>query len=514
MVVGCDASCRWSRMDRLALGTLVAIVLLSTVFLIHPWYEPRPDAAIYISTARSIAAGQGITYLESPSVLRPPGLPLLISPLMLGERAPDFRHLNALISLFGAAGVVLLFVHQRVRVGWLLALLGSLTIWLNPGYQQLCNQVMSDVPAIALVLLCLLIERWASRAPSTGRELALGVAIGASAMLRSSATLLVPAILVARLLQPSANRSAAWFPFWWHRTGPLVATVLVVLLPWSAYEWTHAPELPVDQTYLYSRSVGMWHVDPADPDSPRVPIADLLRRPAAHISPMLDVLGSRMQFRFQPGESTDEPAAHSSFVAVSLLLLTGLFSSLWRRRSAMELFALASCVVSLFYFSFVDRLMLPVYVFGFVGSVDSLRALLRRRTNERMATAAIAVGLLLVIATDFAPRAGWEQIRSEHAWYAAAMSKVRAALPPDARIASMRGAHYSVHLGRPVFNLRFGIARAGSTGGAEAVIDRHRIDTVMLSPAIPLDRAAIAYFRRRYGKPVSVGEMLIWRVRD
>jgi hypothetical protein len=36
----------------------------------------------------------------------------------------------------------------------------------------------------------------------------------------------------------------------------------------------------------------------------------------------------------------------------------------------------------------------------------------------------------------------------------------------------------------------------------------------MLSPAIPMDRAPIAYFRHRYGKPESVGEMLIWRVRD
>ena len=258
----------------------------------------------------------------------------------------------------------------------------------------------------------------------------------------------------------------------------------------------------------------MWHVDPANPGSPRVSIADVLRRPAEHITPILDVLGSRMQVRFQPGESTDEPAARSSYVAVSLLLLMGLFSSLWRRRSPMELFALVSLVFSLFYFSFIDRLMLPVYVVAFVGSVDSLRTLLRRKTNERMATAAMGVCLLLLIVADFAPRAGWEQIRSEHAWYAAAMSKVRDALPPGARIASMRGMHYSVHLGRPVFNLHFGIARARSVEAAEAVIDRHRIDTVMLSPAIPMDRAPIAYFRHRYGKPESVGEMLIWRVRD
>jgi len=514
MVVGRYASRGWSRADRLVLGMLVVIVLLSAVFLTHPWYEPRPDAAIYISTARSIAAGQGITYLESPSVLRPPGLPLLISPLMAVEGPPDFRRLNALIVLFGAAGVVLLFVYQRERVGWLLALLGSLAIWLNPGYQRLCNQVMSDVPAIALVLLCLLIERWASRVPSTGRELALGVAIGASALLRSSVALLVPAVLVARGIEQIENRSAPWSSFWWRRAGLLVVTVLVLLLPWSAYERTHAPELPVDQTYLYSRGVGMWHVDPADPGSPRVPIADVLRRPGKHITPILDVLGSRMQVRVQQGDSTDESAARSSYVGVSLLLLMGLFSSLWRRRSPMELFALGSLVVSLFYFSFVDRLMLPVYVFAFVASIDSLRALLRRRTSERMATTAIGACLLLLIVVDFAPRAGWEQIRSEHAWHAAAMSKARDALPPDARIASMRGMHHSVHLGRPVFNLRFGIARGHGAEGAEAVIDRYRIDTVMLSPAIQMDRAPIAYFRHRYGKPESVGEMLIWRVRD
>ena len=94
MVVGRDVGRSWSRVDRLVLGTLVVIVLLSAVFLIHPWYQPRPDAAIYISTARSIAAGQGITYLASPSVLRPPGLPILISPLVAGEGAPDFTLLT------------------------------------------------------------------------------------------------------------------------------------------------------------------------------------------------------------------------------------------------------------------------------------------------------------------------------------------------------------------------------------------------------------------------------------
>ena len=514
MLVGRDASQSWSRVDRVVLGALVVIVLLSTAFLIHPWYEPRPDAAIYLSTARSVAAGHGITYLESPAVVRPPGLPLLISPLMAGDSAPNFRHLNALIGLFGAAGVVLLFVYQRARVGWLLALLGALSIWLNPGYQRLCNQVMSDVPAIALVLLCLLIERWASRAPSTGREVALGLAIGASAMLRSSVALLVPAILVTRLLQQVENRLAPWPSFWWRRTGLLIVTVVVIMLPWSAYEQTHPPELPVDQTYLYSRSVGMWHVDPADPGSPRVPIRDLLRRPGKHITPILDVLGSRMQVRVGPGESTAEPAARTGNVVVASLLLVGLFSSLWRRRSPMELFALVSLAFSLFYFSFIDRLMLPVYVFAFVGSIDSLRALLRRKMNERVATVATGACLLLLIVVDFAPRAGWEQIRSEHEWYAEAMSKVRDALPPDARIASVRGMHHSVHLGRPVFNLRFGIVRAHSVEGAEAVIDHHHIDTVMLSPAIPTDRAAIAYFRSRYGKPEPVGEMLIWRVRD
>ena len=96
-----------------------------------------------------------------------------------------------------------------------------------------------------------------------------------------------------------------------------------------------------------------------------------------------------------------------------MLLLVGLFSSLWRRRSPMELFALVSLVFSLFYFTFVDRLMLPVYVFAFVASVDSLRALLRRKLNERAATVATGACLLLLIVVDFAPRAGWERFVKE-----------------------------------------------------------------------------------------------------
>jgi len=221
-----------------------------------------------------------------------------------------------------------------------------------------------------------------------------------------------------------------------------------------------------------------------------------------------------MQVQFQLGESTAEASARNGYIAVCVLLMTGLLSSLWRRRSPMELFALTSLVVSLFYFSFVDRLMLPIYIIAFAASVDSFSAVLRLRLGQRMTTGLIGFCLIVWIGADLAPRAGWEQIQRTHEWYNTSMTKLSDVLPPDARLASMRGMHYGVHLGCPVFNLRFGVERARSVEAVEAVIDRHRIDTVMLSPAIPMDQAPIEYFRRRYGEPETMEEMLIWRVRE
>ena len=49
--------------EKWVVGFAGAAVLASLTYLVHPWYELSNDAALYISTARSIAAGEGYQYL-------------------------------------------------------------------------------------------------------------------------------------------------------------------------------------------------------------------------------------------------------------------------------------------------------------------------------------------------------------------------------------------------------------------------------------------------------------------
>jgi len=178
---------------------LFALLLLASLFfLVHPWYDRVRDASVYISTARALLSGEGYHHLGIPFIIRPPGLSVLISPL-IAWLDTNFLSLNLLVSLFGAAGIFLLYLFLHPRLGGWLAMLTATAIWLNPCYRLLCNQVMSDIPGLALTLSCLWLERWTSHRCSWRRELLLGVAIGIAAYVRSIVILLVPAIIIARL---------------------------------------------------------------------------------------------------------------------------------------------------------------------------------------------------------------------------------------------------------------------------------------------------------------------------
>ena len=140
---------------RAVFALFVACLFASLFWLVHPWYDLTVDGSVYIVTARSLAAGEGYRYLGEPFQVRPPGFPLLIVPFVSGL-ADDFFAINFFVACFGAAGVLLLFWHARPRLGFGLALLVAAAVWLNPNYQRLSTQVMSDVPGTTLLLLCLL----------------------------------------------------------------------------------------------------------------------------------------------------------------------------------------------------------------------------------------------------------------------------------------------------------------------------------------------------------------------
>lgn len=509
----------FGRAETVAFLVLVVGLLVSLVWTVHPWYDPTNDGAMYVLTGRSIVAGEGYSMLEQPFRIRPPGFSYLIAPL-LAWRGTEFQALNLFVSLWGVAGCVLLYLWARTRIAWRLAWLLAVVVWCNPGYQLLCNQVMSDVPGTTLLFACLLLERWAQRRPGMRRDLLLGAVVAATAYVRSINLLLVPAILGVRLLRRFAGNAEERAETWrllGGRAGALVLGAFLVQLPWSLRNAAVAPEPPADQTLLYSYSTGFWNEDMGDPDSRRLSVGEVLARFPKRGGQALGVLGNRMRER-AGGREGDEPFA--------FLFLGSVLFVFVKRRESSELFVLGSMGVISVYFGFAPRLLLPLLVLALAATVEALGDLgrlcargapepRRKLAGELLAGAALVALLVL----DFAPRKGWDEIEEQHDRLQAITAGFARELGPESRLASNRSWHYAVLLERPVYALEFVVKRnldrvrnVVDVESIEELLDRYEIDRVLLSPKWTKDRELLPYFEGRYG-PTLDPTSRVYRVR-
>jgi hypothetical protein len=503
-VPGSPRSRAWSRGDVVAVTALTGVILLALSRWSHPWFDPMNDAATYILVARSLASGEGYRLLGETFTLRPPLFASLLA-LVMGQAGTDFAAMNRLIGGCAVACTLLLFVFIRPRLGALLSLLTAIALWFTPGFQRLRGQVMSDVPATAMMLLCLVVERWSARSPSVRREIVLGLTLASASQMRTLLVLLLPAILAARAAQQLwlAPRERQWRSFLRHRCAVLALTSGLALLPWSLYAASHTPPAPADQTRTYSYSAGMWHVDAGDPSSPYIGTRELARRLGRQSRAIAAALGNGLQDR--------EWRLREVLVGIGLIACLGV--SWLRRREPAETFALGSLALLCVYVGFRARLVLPVFAIALPAAVELLRdsslALWRARAATWVAPAAVA----LLIALEFEPRRSWDQIAAHHREISDRAAALEAQLPEGARPASAIGTTYAVLLGQPVWSLEFAVHRSGIAEGAEAMIEKYRIDTVVLSPDVALEARLIPYFRQRYGEPERAGSAMIFRVR-
>lgn len=511
----------WTRATTLCFAAFVGALIASTFWLVHPYFEAVNDAAIYMLCAKSMLAGEGYSYLGQPFIIRPPGFSVLIAPLV-AWRGFDFHSLNTYVTLWGVAGAALFFVLFRPWLGTLCALCAAICVWLNPAYRSLSNQAMSDVPGTALLFACLLLERWARREPSMRREVVLGVVIGLVAYVRTVTVLLVPAIVLMRAFEHWRETRATGSPF---RVWPFVkARVLaiavvpaLVLLPWSVRNHFHHPTTPVDQTSLFSYSTGMWNVDRGDPASARLPLSHVIGRVPGRFEEAFSVLGSRFRDITRDRAASNAPPSHvERDVAIGVVIFAlGLFG-LARRRDPCLLFLCAVVAIVLVYFSFQDRLMLPVYVLCVPAAADLLLAFASRRFAPGIARALVAAALLTLALVDFRPRAGWRELEQEHAAFEALSAELGPRLAPgDVLAAPMKGWYFSVFLDRPVYSLYFAWDRKRDMRAVEALIDRYGIDTVLLSQWTDVaGKPMLPYFQARYPRIERVATGAIARVRD
>jgi len=497
------------------LWSLVLVCIATLPFLVHGWFEANDetnDAAIYVACARSILAGDGYSYLGVPFTIRPPATSYLTAAVMAwrGESWPldGWWWMNLVTSCIGIAGIVWMYLHARTRVPVWLAWLLALAVWFSTPYQELCNQVMSDVPGAALVLLCLGLERWAQAHASTTQRAwwtgaVVGVAIGLSTYMRSIAILLVPAIVAARSFAHWRTGQKNWTAFVVRRLVPLVAAAWLVKLPWDLYVGANPPPIPVEQNFLHSYSAAMWHVDGGDPSSPWRSVGDIVGRVPERWTQVSSLLGS--------GMLTSKGTLSQQALGALVLALVAWIA--WRRRAAPELFALGATTVILIYFGFRDRLLLPIWLVALPAAFEGL-ILLVGRISVTTAHGVAALVLLAWSASSMDPRAHWNQAQSQHEYFTRLAADAKTLLPAEARVAAPIGWHTSVFLQQPVWSLFFAVRRAGNDfSAAEGVFDRQRIDHVLLSPRIPADKPWAEWLTQRYGAPRVQGEAYVWQVR-
>ena len=489
--------------DRAIFVALLVALLASLAWLVHPWFDAVNDAALYLLTAKSIAAGEGYTYLGSPFVIRPPGFSVLLAPLV-AWRGLDFYSVNLAVSLCGVLAIALFFLWTRERLGAPLAACAALVLWLNPGWRVLGNQAMSDLPGAALLLAGLLLERSARRAPSWRRDALLGACIGLSAYGRAGLIVLVPAVLAQRIWARWREGGTPWPRFARERLLLVGALPFLLLLPWRIRDAAHHPDPPADQTSLYDYSTAMWHVDRGDPSSPRCTASEILARVPVRARETLATLGGRM--RLDAG-SPVEVAAGAVALALGLLLLL-------RRNRAEGWFLLGTVALMLVYFDFRERLVLPVHLLVLAALAEGLLRGGERLLGARGAGLALAAALAALAVVDFDPHPGWDEIEREHLRDAERGRELASRLPADARLAAPFASwRYAIRLDRPVYTLFFGWNRGGGEAGAEAIVDEYGIDRVLLSSDTPADRMMRPYFEQRYGVEERVGDLSVVRVR-
>lgn len=510
----------WTRSATIGLLALTVAMLAALPFLVSSNYEASDetnDASIYIATARSLLAGEGYSYLGEPFIVRPPGFALLIAGVwkVCGE---SFLALNVMVSLFGVAACALLYALCVPRLGVWLSLIVAGGLFVDASFRAMSNQVMSDVPGLALVLGGLLLERWASRRPSLKRDLVLGVFIGLAAYVRTIELVLVPAIVASRALARDAElRPLGRFL----RTRVLVLTSVVIALvaPWSVRCALHHPTPPVDQTFLYSYSTGMWHERPYDPDSPRLGVGDIAARLPQRAREIVDAtrLGLvdatywPVAGLFLDGLDRFDFFASAEVWLLSALILAALAASAWiawRRRAAAEFFVFGALAVLAIYFAFRPRLLLPVSTLVWPAMLESALLLgARTRWRARASGACLALAAAFAIAHARASRAGHPQY--EHHFRTQLAQRIAADLGP-ARIAAPIGWHWSVYLDRPVWSLVLAARRDG-VAGLDATLARHSIETVIVSDFENVDATLKEYLVRKWGRPKSYGGVDVYR---
>lgn len=229
------------RLARLAPFAAGAIVLAFTVAV----QSAQPvgtfwDDGVYLITARSLASGEGYRFAHlpgaPPAVHYPPGWPALLAAvwrLLPGfpDNAGPLLFLNPLLASVGAAmacayGVRRLRLHHALAVAAAVVFATTLPVLVLDG-------VLFAEPLFLVVTIATLFAADAAARDGDPRRAAVsGLLAGLATLVRSIGIVLVPAIVLALVLERRVRAAAV-----------AAAMALACIVPWQVWVAAHAGQL-------------------------------------------------------------------------------------------------------------------------------------------------------------------------------------------------------------------------------------------------------------------------------
>ncbi|MEE2657767.1 MAG: glycosyltransferase family 39 protein [Candidatus Latescibacterota bacterium] len=206
-----------------AIPALLAFAaLVVSVWIFDPKLGPSGDNTEFVTLARSMAAGEGLTYTHlpepRPTTKYPFGFPLLLAPIAAifgawegpGSGTPDWIAMKVLVVVTFIAAILFCYLLARQQAGTGVGVATALLVMTNPLVASYGHQVMSEVPYIMASLAALwMLERGiAMDGWRDNRYLWAGIALAiASYYLRSVGLVLVGATVATLLLRRDWQRS-------------------------------------------------------------------------------------------------------------------------------------------------------------------------------------------------------------------------------------------------------------------------------------------------------------------
>ena len=447
-----------SRARRL-IGFVVPLALAAYAFCaLAVWTEPdwRPewDSALYILAGRSLAAGEGYRYLGAPFVLRPPGLPWLISLVSHGPFDP--ARLNLLVMACAAASVgAVYFAFSRVERR-AVALGAALLAGTSPIVVERFNWVLSEFPFMTLLYLGFgLVALVAEGARARLAALLAALVLAAAFWVRTVAMLALPGLLLLAVAQPTSERRRRFFF--------VLGATLLLCAPW--WLWVRAVGSgSSDQLFLADYATALLRVDPGDPGSAWLSPRAWLGRVEENAVWLLRILGHT---------TLGAPDARAG-ATVAALVGVGVLRAVRRAPSLPEWFLLAYVALVLAYFVHEPRLVVPivplvyVHLLGAAAALGDLGSRLAARPAVRDGFVLLASLVLLaanasrlpsgldqrqrLLITDMGEErtfgARWNDVERLAQW-------IGANTPPDAVLLCHEAPVYALLTGRRVYSHRF-----------------------------------------------------------